>query len=37
VNQYIGIFLLVFAAVAIATFVTGSLSMKKPHFGIPDQ
>jgi hypothetical protein len=37
VNTYIGLFLLVLAAVYLASFITGTLSKRMPHLGIPDQ
>jgi hypothetical protein len=40
VNEYIGVFILVFVAVMVALVVTGSLfNGKKPsfHVGLPDQ
>lgn len=36
-GQYVGVFALVFVATMLAILISGSVSAKKLHFGIPDQ
>lgn len=36
-GQYAATFILVFLAVVLAILITGTITAKKIHFGIPDQ